>query len=142
MVQNIYMNQFFKSIGSDLNMLDKMTDTKCISKVLVETLDSSKCKWAVIQSLIKNKHEISEITFELLHLNDIVNVGIDAGYLLVTRDKNADMIEFYDNEIFLSYTFFIDALHSLGIYYGLSRNFPYHNLVRFMNIKQNLKLKA
>jgi hypothetical protein len=142
MEQNAYMNQFFRSLSSDLNIIGKMPedDTKILIRVLSETLDSARCKWAVIQSNIKNK-KIAQVVPELLKLNDIVNTGIDAGYSVLIKEQHEDLLDYYEDEIFLTYTFFIDALHDMEIYYTISINFPYHNLIDFAKRKQSINSK-
>jgi len=132
---NYKMHQFFKSITGDLYLLDKMDKSKNICKLLSETIDEYRCSWANIQSTLRLT-SVEKLRPSLLKLNDLVNTGMDAGYTLLIREQNDHLLDFYEDEVYLSYTFFLDALHAMDVYYTISINFPYQNLTVFSKRKQ------
>ncbi len=142
MSQNLYMQQFFKSFTQDISILEKHPKSQNLCKILSETLDNARCLWVQIYSKIKNQQPDKNLIFDLIRLNDIVNTGIDAAFEYRINEGEDEVLDSYlDEEIFLTYTFMLDALHDMEIYYTISKNFPNHNLIEFSKRKSKLKSK-
>lgn len=134
------MRLFLHSIDRDIETLEALKASDSILGKLRGMQDNVRSKWATIYSNDKKDivNNISDYFDMNIEVNDVYNsiVTERSNYLL---DNNLEDIEPVDeyilNELFLSYTMFLDAYSELGFYYVICGNFPFHSMGFFANQK-------
>lgn len=134
------MRLFFHSIDRDIESLEQLKASASILDKLRSMQDSVRSQWAKIYS--NDKHEVANSIsayFDLnIEVNEVYNkiVTERSDYLL---DNNIDDLEPVDEyileELFLSYTIFLDAYSECNFYYVICGNFPFHSMGFFANQK-------
>jgi hypothetical protein len=97
-------------------------------------------QWALIYS--NEKRDVKNDKDAYFNLNITVNDAFNAivcersNFLIDNEIEEAEEIDHYIlNELFLSYTIFLDAYSELNYYYVICGNFPFHNMVYFSQQK-------
>lgn len=134
------MRLFFHSIDRDIEMMDGLEASPTILNLLTTMQETVRSQWALIYS--NEKRDVKNDKDDYFNLNITVNDAFNAivcersNYLIDNDMEEAEPIDEYIlNELFLSYTIFLDAYSELGFYYVICGNFPFHNMVYFSQQK-------
>jgi hypothetical protein len=102
--------------------------------------DNVRSEFAKIYSDDKRDKPVSLKSCAELNIivNEVYNaiVAERSNYLLDNNVEETEPIDDYIlNELFLSYTIFLDAFTEMGLYYVMCGNFPFHNMNYFSQQK-------
>ncbi len=135
------MRLFFHSVDRDIEVLEGISASDSILDKLRSMQDNVRSQWATIYS--NTKRDVINTVESYLELNISVNdvynsiVAERSNYLLDNDIEETEPIDEYIlNELFLSYTIFLDAYSELGFYYVLCGNFPVHLMAYFVQQRQ------
>jgi hypothetical protein len=131
---------FLHSVDRDIETLEAMKAPGTILAKLRGMQDAVRSKWATIYS--NDKKELGNAVEDYMDLNIDVNevynsiVNERCDYLNDNKmEEVEDIDEYILNELFLSYTIFLDFYHFCGFYYVICGNFPFHNSIFFAEQK-------
>jgi len=128
---------FLHSVDRDIEYLEGIGASKIILKLLSEMQDTVRSSWALMIS--NDKNQIGNPLHDYLELNVLVNRVYNAivqSHNDDIGDSGADDVtEYIINELFLSYTIFLDAYSELGFYYVICEEYPFHNAIFFAQQK-------
>lgn len=138
------MRLFLHSVDRDIEVLEELDASKSILDRLRGMQDTVRSSWAIIIS--NDKKDTPNTIESYLNLNVEVNDAYNqivierSDYLLDNDLDQAEPIDEYIlGELFLSYTIFLDAYNSAGLYYVLCANFPLHEMGHFVEQRQMRK---
>ena len=141
MIKNTFL-LFLNAVDRDIEMLEAMPGSNTITDKLRQMQDNIRSNWARIYSNEKrDKPNSIESFFDLnIEVNGVFNsvVADRANYILdneIDDDTPDPITEYILNELFISYTIFLDAYTEMGLYYVICGNFPFHNMNFFSQQK-------
>jgi len=134
------MRLFFHSVDRDIEYLEDIGASSTILALLRGMQDVVRSKWAIIYSNEKrDKGNSIESYFDLnVEVNEVYNkiVTERSNYVLDNELEEIEPVdEYIIDELFLSYTIFLDAYTECGLFYVICGNFPFHNMLFFSQQK-------
>lgn len=131
------MIRYINSVDKDIKILEGHPGSKLIVKKFLKMQEYSRNQWAKVHSIVKSMNdETPETAFkksqEIIELCGRMNMEINKVYdsvvdMCIKKKEKGD--EFFLNyvleEMFYSYSIFLDALHFMGLYYIPSYQFPF-----------------
>lgn len=131
---------FLHSVDRDIEYLEGLKAPGTVLNKLRGMQDAVRSRWAIIYS--NDKKELGNTVEDYMTLNIEVNevynsiVEERVDYLEENdMEEVEDIDEYILNELFLSYTIFLDFYHEQGFYYVICGNFPIHNSIFFAEQK-------
>jgi hypothetical protein len=131
------MIMYMTAIDKDIKILQDNKGTKPIVKQLIKLQEFTRDAWAKIHTIIKTMDKLppeeqQEKSQDVVIMCMDMNVTINSFYdkiikICIEKQKKGDsqFLNYVIEEVFYSYSIFLDALHYMGIYYVAAESFPF-----------------
>ena len=131
------MISYMSAIDKDIKILQDVKGTKTIVKQLIKLQEFTRDVWAQIHSIVKSLDKLphdeqqeksQDIVIMCMDMNETINNFYNKIVdICIQKQKKGDSqyLNYVIEEVFYSYSIFLDALHYMGIYYVAADSFPF-----------------
>jgi len=133
------MIYYFSTVDKDIQILEKHPGSKPIVKQLIQLQEYTRAEWAKIHSIVKSLQDatpeqsfdkgqkVVNLCFDMnLRINKFYDKIVDISLAKKKKSKdNAFFLNYALEELYYSYSIYLDALHFMGMYYVPAASFPF-----------------